>query len=71
MNCLFNISLKSLKTSKRKNLLVVLSIILSTCLITSIGIVSLSIQDRTVQLAIEQTGGNYHGRYDNVNKKRL
>lgn len=71
MNCLSNYSLKELKASKRKNILTILTIILSTCLITSIAILTLSLHNMTVTLAKEQVGGNYHGEYINLTDKQI
>lgn len=71
MNCLLNYSLKELKASKRKNVLTILAIILSTCLITSIAILTLSLYNMTVTLATGQVGGNYHGMYINLTNKQI
>lgn len=71
MNCISNLAKKNLKAYKTRNILTVLSIILSTCLITAICISGYSIQQMAVDMAIETSGGNYHAIYRAVNEKQL
>lgn len=71
MNIISNLAKKSLKAYKTKNILVILTIILSTCLVTSVGIFAYSIQNMLKNSAVEQAGGNYHARYTNVSDKQF
>lgn len=71
MNCISNLAKKNLKAYKTRNILTILAVILSTCLITAIGILGYSIQQMTVDVAIKSSGGNYHGIYKTVNEKQF
>ncbi len=70
MNSLSNLSRKNLKINKFKNILVVIAIMLSTCLITTIGILSYSIQQMEIREIISQTG-DCHVEYQNVSDKQV
>lgn len=70
MNCISNLARKNLKFSKTKNILVIITIALATCLITASGIVIYSIQDMVIA-STEQQSGNYHGIYKNVNDRQI
>lgn len=70
MNSLSNLSRKNLKINKLKNILVVIAIMLSTCLITTIGILSYSIQQMEIKNIIAQTG-DCHVEYQNVSDKQV
>jgi putative ABC transport system permease protein len=69
MNSLSNLSRKNLKINKLKNVLVIIAIMLSTCLITTIGILSYSIQQMEIREIISQTG-DLHVEYQNVSAKQ-
>lgn len=71
MNCISNLAKKNLRAYKTRNILTILAVILSTCLITAIGILGYSIQQMTVDEAIKNSGGNYHGIYKAVNEKQF
>ncbi|MFT8312898.1 MAG: FtsX-like permease family protein [Clostridium sp.] len=71
MNTISNLAKKSLKAYKTKNILVILTVIFSTCLITSVSIFAYSIQNMMKNSAVEQAGGNYHAIYTNVNDKQF
>lgn len=71
MDCISNLARKNLKKSKSKNILVILSIALSTCLITAIGILAFSIHNMAINSAILDAGGSYHCVYQNINKKQF
>lgn len=70
MNCISNLARKNLKFSKTKNILVIITIALATCLITASGIVIYSIQNMVIASTEEQSG-NYHGIYKNVNDRQI
>ncbi|OFI01384.1 macrolide export ATP-binding/permease protein MacB [Clostridium acetireducens DSM 10703] len=70
MNSLANLSRKNLKVNKSKNILIIIAIILSTALITTIGILSYSIQQMNLRQVIEQTGVG-HVSYRNITNKQL
>lgn len=70
MNSLSNLSRKNLKINKLKNILVVIAIMLSTCLITTIGILSYSIQQMEIKNIIAQTG-DCHVQYQHVSDKQV
>lgn len=70
MNSLSNLSRKNLKINKFKNLLVVIAILLSTCLITAIGILSYSIQKMEIKSIISQTG-DLHVEYADITDKQV
>ncbi|OAA85233.1 ABC transporter permease [Clostridium ljungdahlii] len=70
MNYISNLAKKNLKFSKTKNILIILTIVLATCLITAAGIMFYSIQSSIINSAEEQMG-NYHGVYVNVNNKQI
>lgn len=71
MDCISNLARKNLKKSKSKNILVILSIALSTCLITAIGILAFSIHNMAINSAILDADGSYHCVYQNINKKQF
>ncbi|WPC44145.1 ABC transporter permease [Clostridium sp. JS66] len=70
MNSLSNLSRKNLKVNKLKNVLVIIAIMLSTCLITTIGILSYSIQQMQIKQIVAQTG-DLHVEYENVSAKQV
>lgn len=70
MNSLSNLSRKNLKVNKLKNMLVIIAIMLSTCLITTIGILSYSIQQMQIREIVAQTG-DLHVEYENVSEKQV
>ncbi len=70
MNSLSNLSRKNLKVNKLKNILVIIAIMLSTCLITTIGILSYSIQQMQIREIVAQTG-DLHVEYENVSEKQV
>ncbi len=70
MNCISNLAKKNLKFSKTKNILIILTIALATCLITAAGIMFYTIQNSIVN-STEEAMGNYHGMYVNVNDKQI
>lgn len=61
---------KYIKASKTRNRLIVLTIILTTCLLTSIGILSNSIQNMFLKQVTDQTG-TAHGIYRLVDSSTL
>jgi putative ABC transport system permease protein len=70
VNSLSNLSRKNLKVNKFKNILVVIAIMLSTCLITTIGILSNSIQQMEIREIVSQTG-DLHVEYENVSENQV
>lgn len=70
MNSLRNFSKKDLKLNKRKNILVIIAIILSTCLITSISTMVYSIHKMYVK-RIEKQTGTAHVCYKYLTDKQL
>lgn len=71
MNAISNLSKKNLKVNKTKNILVIIAVVLSTCLITAVGILGYSIQKASVDRAIKNSGGNFHGIYNSINEKQF
>lgn len=70
MNSLSNLSRKNLKVNKLKNILVIIAIMLSTCLITTISILSYSIQKMEIREIATQTG-DLHVEYQNINESQI
>lgn len=70
MNCVSNLAKKNLTSNKTKNILVILSIALSTCLMLTIGIFGYSMQQMNIDNATTRYG-DFHGRYSGVNEKQL
>ncbi|KNF08267.1 ABC transporter permease protein [Gottschalkia purinilytica] len=70
MNTISNLVRKNLKSYKIRNTLVLLTIIFATCLITSIGILSKSINQMMINQIVRQTG-SAHGKYKNLNDKQF
>lgn len=70
MNSLSNLSKKNLKMNKRKNLLAMISIILSTCLITAISILAYSIHEMNVDKVVKHVGYN-HAWFNHPSNKDL
>ncbi|MEW9095159.1 MAG: FtsX-like permease family protein [Clostridiaceae bacterium] len=59
-----------LKKQYKKSLLTILGIVLSICMITSIGIISSSIKETQIKQAIELSG-DYHVSYSNLSEEKL
>ncbi|MBU3187371.1 ABC transporter permease [Clostridium estertheticum] len=70
MNSLSNLSKKNLKMNKRKNLLAMISIILSTCLITAISILTYSMHEMNVDKVVKQVGCS-HATFNHISTKDL
>ncbi|MBV7275233.1 ABC transporter permease [Clostridiaceae bacterium UIB06] len=70
MNSLSNLSRKNLKVHKLKNILVIIAIMLSTCLISTICILSYSLQQMEIKQIVAQTG-DLHVEYANVSEKQV
>ncbi|MGH4124060.1 MAG: FtsX-like permease family protein [Clostridium sp.] len=70
MNSLSNLSKQNLKMNKRKNLLAMISIILSTCLITAISILTYSMHEMNVEKVVKQVGYS-HAWFNNPSNKDL
>lgn len=70
MSSINNLTNKYLKASKTRNRLIILTIMLTTCLLTSIGILSNSIQKMFLKQVTDQTG-TAHGVYISVNSSTL
>ncbi|HEX2944929.1 MAG TPA: FtsX-like permease family protein [Clostridia bacterium] len=65
MNSVSNLAIKGLRSGKSRVILTILAIMLSTCLLTCIGIFSFSIRQMIIQQVISQTG-DVHAEYRNV-----
>lgn len=68
MNSVNNLTKKYIKASKIRNMLIIITIILTTCLLTSIGILSYSLQKMFLKQVADQTG-TAHGRYSFIDSK--
>lgn len=70
MNSISNLAKENLKFNKSRNMLVGITMILATCLLVSIGIISFSIKQSIQNSIIEQTG-SFHGSFAKVSSKQL
>lgn len=70
MNSLSQIARNDLKSNKAKNRLILLTIILSTCLMTSICILSYSIHSMLLNNIIEENGA-FHGAYKDISENQF
>lgn len=70
MNSLSNLSRKNLKINRNKNILIIIAIVLSTCLITTISILTNSIRKMEIDTIVTQTG-DAHVKYKNITDKQL
>lgn len=70
MSSMLNIAKQNLRLSKTRNILTIMAITLTTCLLTSIGILSFSIHQMVLAKVVEQTGTS-HGTYLNLTPEQL
>ncbi|MBC8061171.1 MAG: FtsX-like permease family protein [Clostridiaceae bacterium] len=70
MNSVSKLSRAYIKANKSQTIIIIITIILATCLITSTGIVSASIQKMIRDEAIKQTG-SVEGEYSDINNTQL
>lgn len=70
MSSILNFSWENFKCNKRKNILTIITIVLTTCLLTSIGILSNSVRVMNIR-GMEERVGKCHGKYSNLNKKQM
>lgn len=69
MNSISNLAIKGLKSGKSRVILTILSIMLSSCLLTCIGIFGFSIRQMLIDQVITQTG-DVHAEYRNVSDEQ-
>ena len=70
MSSISTLARKSLEANRSRTTLTILTIIMTTCLLTCIGILSYSIRQNLIEKIVEQTG-SIHAEYKNVTDKQV
>ena len=70
-SCIRRLSLKSLKSSRTRNLIGILAIALTTILFTSLFTIAISINDGIQQNTFRQVGGFSHGGFKNLTEEQF
>ena len=64
--CIFRLSYRSLRAAKKRNIIAVIAIILTTILFTSLFTIALSLNDSYQTYSFRQIGGYSHGTFKDV-----
>ena len=64
--CIFRLSYRSLRAAKKRNIIAVIAIILTTILFTSLFTIALSLNDSYQTYSFRQMGGYSHGTFKDV-----
>ena len=70
-SCIRRLSLKSLKSSRTRNLIGILAIALTTILFTSLFTIAISINDGIQQNTFRQVGGFSHGGFKDLTEEQF